>query len=189
MTDVPATPSLAPDGCQPVTPWIIADGVPALLGFLADVFGAQETVRMTAPGSARVVHAETRIHGVPVMLFDSADGWPATPAFLRVYVEDVDDTVSRAVTAGAAVVTAPATLWIGDRAARIRDPWDNLWWLHARVAEPSPDELSAGPPDAAAQALMVRFGESLQQEMLRRGRAQEKARRSVSGTESPAIAT
>jgi PhnB protein len=170
MTDVTDGSAFVPDGCLAVTPWLIADGVPALLGFLAEVFGAQETVRMTDPDSARVVHAETLIHGVPVMLFDSADGWPATPAFLRVYVRDVDDTVRRAVAAGAVVVTAPTTLWIGDRAARIRDPWDNLWWLHARVAEPSPDELAAGPPGAAAEAAMTYFGDSLQQEMLRRGR-------------------
>jgi PhnB protein len=96
-----------------------------------------------------------------------------------VYVQDVDDTVRRAVAAGAVVVTAPITLWVGDRAARIRDPWDNLWWLHARVAEPSLDELAAGPPDAAAEAAMTYFGESLHQEMLRRERAQDAARRSV----------
>lgn len=172
MTDVSDAPSFVPEGCLAVTPWIIADGVPALLDFLADVFGARERIRMTVPGSARVAHAETVIHGVPVMLFDSADGWPATPAFLRVYVPDVDNTVRRAVAAGAAVVTAPQTLWIGDRAARIRDPWDNLWWLHTRVAEPSPEDLAAGPPNAAAEASMAQFGDTLHQEMSRRGRAQ-----------------
>ena len=152
---------------------------PALLGFIADTFGAQEGIRTTAAGSTRVVHAETLVHGVPVMLFDSADGWPATPAFLRVYVPDVDHTVRRAVAAGAAVVTAPETLWIGDRAARIRGPWDNLWWLHTRVAEPSPEDLAAGPPHAAAEASMTQFGDTLHEEMLRRGREQRTPRRTV----------
>ena len=169
MTTSPA-PLPVPDGCLALTPWIIADGVAGLLGFLAEVLGARETVRMTAPGSTRIVHAETRIQDVPVMLFDSADGWPATPAFLRVYVPDVDDTVRRAVAAGATVVTEPATTWIGDRVARVRDPWDNLWWLHTRVFAPSPDDLAAGPPDAAAQDVMARLGETLHEEMLRRGR-------------------
>jgi PhnB protein len=163
MASMVDKPVVVPDGCLAVTPWIIADGVAEVLTFLADVFGARETVRMTDPGSGRVAHAETRIHGVPVMLFDSGEGWPATPAFLRVYVGDVDDTVRRAVAAGAVVVTEPATLWIGDRVARIRDPWDNLWWLHARVGEPSMEAPAAG------EAAMTEFRESLNREMRRRG--------------------
>ncbi len=170
MNAIDPAPPAVPDGCLALTPWIIADGVPDLLGFLAGVFGARETVRMTAPGSDRVVHAETRIHGVPVMLFDSADGWPATPAFLRVYVPDVDVTVRRAVAAGATVVTEPVTLWIGDRVARVRDPWDNLWWLHTRVFAPSPEDLAAGPPGAAAEEATAHLAGTLHAEMLRRGR-------------------
>ncbi len=151
-----------------VTPWIIADGVPALLAFLADVFGARETVRLTAPGSDRVAHAETLIGGAPVMLFDSGAGWPPTPAFLRVYVADVDDTVRRAVAAGGAAVTEPVTLWFGDRVARVRDPWDNLWWVHTRVRTPSPADLAAGPPDAAAREAMAVVAATLDAEMRRR---------------------
>jgi PhnB protein len=150
-----------------LTPWAILDGVPAFLDWLRDVFDAEETFRMPGPDGVRIVHAEARIGGSPLMMFDSAPDWPATPAFLRVYVPDADAAVARAVARGARVVTEPTTLWFGDRIARLADPWDNLWWVHTRVAAPSPERLAAGPtPEEAAAAEHV--ASSLEVEMRRR---------------------
>ncbi len=69
------------------------------------------------------------------------------------------------------MVTPPTTLWIGDRIARIRDPWDNLWWVHTRVAAPSEEELEAGPPDEEAREAIQMVGDTLDAEMRRRGAA------------------
>ena len=154
-----------PQGYPALSPWVIVDGAAAFLDFVAGVFDAREVIRLQAPGG-RVQHAETRIGGAPVLAFDTGDGWPPIPACLRVYVPDVDEVVRRAVAGGARVVTPPVTLWVGDRAARLADPWGNLWWVHTRVFEP---EAYDGPPDAAAAEAMERFGASLDEEMRRRG--------------------
>jgi PhnB protein len=163
-------PASVPDGYLAVTPWVIVDGVPAFLDFLAAVFDAQEVVRLPGP-DGRVAHAEARINGGPVMMFDSHDGWPPTPAFLRVYLPDVDGVVRRATAAGAVVVTPPTTLWIGDRVARVRDSWDNLLWVHTRVAEPTMEQLVAGPTDDDALRADRVVADTLVTEMRRRGRA------------------
>ena len=148
-----------------LTPWAIVDGVPAFLDFLRDVFDAEETVRMTTEDGSRVVHAEARIGGSPLMMFDSAPGWPPTAAYLRVYVPDVDATVERALRHGSRVVTVPTTLPFGDRIARLAARWDNLWWVHTRVGDAKPE------PDDDDLRAMAAVGASLEQEMLRRGKS------------------
>ena len=165
MTALPTVP----DGYQAITPWVIVDGVPAFIDFLSAVFDAKEIIRMLAADGVRVGHAEVRIHGAPVMMFDAASGWPPTPAYLRVYVADCDDVLQRATAAGARVVTEPTDLFIGDRVCRFSDPWGNLWWVHTRVAEPSAEELAAGATTPAAAVAMRYVGETLDAEMQQRG--------------------
>ena len=126
---------------------------------------------MYADDGVRVMHAEVRIAGAPVMMFDSADGWPPTPAYLRVYVADCDDVLQRARSAGARIVTEPTDLFFGERIGRFSDPWENLWWVHTRLAEPSPDELAASGASPEAAEAMRYVGETLDSEMQRRGLA------------------
>jgi uncharacterized glyoxalase superfamily protein PhnB len=158
-----------PSGYLAVTPWIVARDVPSLMDFLKKVFDATEIVRMYANDGVRVSHAEVRIDGAPVMMFDSTDGWPPTPAFLRVYVSDCDEVMRRAAAAGSRVVTEPTSLFFGDRVGRFSDPWNNLWWVHTRVAEPSMDELSASAGTPEAVAALQYVSETLETEMQRRG--------------------
>jgi uncharacterized glyoxalase superfamily protein PhnB len=146
-------------------------GVPAFIDFLIEVFDAKEIIRMHADDGVRVSHAEVRINGAPVMIFDSADGWPPTPAYLRVYVADCAEVLRRATLAGARVVTEPTELFFGERICRFSDPWGNLWWVHTRVAEPSPEELAAGATTSEAAEALRYVGETLETEMQRRGRA------------------
>lgn len=164
-----------PDGYQAVTPWVVVRGIPAFIDFLIEVFDAQEIIRMLADDGVRVSHAELRINGAPVMMFDSADGWPPTPAYLRVYVTDCAEVLRRATMAGARIVTEPTELFFGDRIGRFSDPWGNLWWVHTRVAEPSPEDLAAGPTTPEAAKALRYAGETLEAEMQRRGRAHAEA--------------
>lgn len=167
MTTIP----LVPEGYQAVTPWIIARQIPGLIDFLVRVFDAEEIVRMYAADGVRVRHAEVRINGAPVMLFDSAEGWPPTPAYLRVYVADCADVLRRAALEGARIVTEPTELFFGDLVGRFSDPWDNLWWVHTRVAEPTMDQLAtAAQTPEAAEALRY-LEETLEREMRHRAEA------------------
>ncbi len=129
-----------PDGYTTVTPWVISRDTAAVLDFLAKAFDAVETVRVQGEDGF-IGHAETQLGDARIMLFDSRPHWPDTPAFLRLYVADVDETVRRAVDAGAEVITRPTELHFGDIVARVRDPLGNVYWLHQHVADPTPAEL------------------------------------------------
>jgi uncharacterized glyoxalase superfamily protein PhnB len=131
--------NVVPEGYHTVTPWIISRGHTAtIIEFVAGVFDATELGRVENDGV--IGHAEVRIGDSVVMLFDQPD-WPQTPAFLRLYVADDAEVLSRAVARGATVVTEPTELFWGDRVSRFRDPFGNLWWIHQRVAEPGEEEL------------------------------------------------
>src|SRR5512138_2093441 len=163
--------STAPDGYQAVTPWVIVRGVPAFIDFLVHVFDAKEIIRMLADDGVRVTHAEVRINGAPVMMFDSGTSWPPTHAYLRVYVTDCAEVLRRAVTAGSRVVTSPTDLFFGDRICRFSDPWNNLWWVHSRLFEPSAEDLTTGATTQTATDALRYLQETLEMEMQRRGGA------------------
>jgi uncharacterized glyoxalase superfamily protein PhnB len=132
--------NIVPDGHHTVTPWMISrDNTVALIDFVVDVFDATELGRVEADGV--IGHAEVRIGDSVVMMFDRP-GWPDTPAFLRLYVPDDAEVLRRATDSGATIITEPTELFWGDRVSRFRDPFGNLWWIHQRVTEPTPEELN-----------------------------------------------
>jgi uncharacterized glyoxalase superfamily protein PhnB len=140
MTKVPATNKGVPEGYTTVTPFVIVKGAAQLLDFIRDAFDGAELARVpNADGT--LGHAETRIGNAVVMMFDAKPDWPATPAFLRLYIEDCDATVQQALRAGATLVTEPTNMPWGDRVARVKDPFGNLWWIMTRVEDVSLEEM------------------------------------------------
>jgi uncharacterized glyoxalase superfamily protein PhnB len=123
---------MVPDGYTTVTPWIIGHDTAGLLDFLKRAFGAEELGRVVGE-DGKIGHAEVRIGDAVVMAFDSPDDWEATPAFLRLYVADSEETQRRAIEAGANEVTRQTVLFFGDRVGRVRDPFGNLWWIQTRL--------------------------------------------------------
>ena len=132
---------VAREGYAAVTPWIISRDTVGLLDFLDRAFEAEELTRVPNPDGS-IGHAEARIGDAIVMLFDAPKSWPDTPAFLRLYVDDADALFSRAIAAGAAPISDVTHLAFGDRVGRIRDPFGNVWWLHARVEDVSETEMA-----------------------------------------------
>ncbi|WP_411083281.1 VOC family protein [Streptomyces sp. cmx-18-6] len=129
-----------PDGYTAVTPWIISADAARLIDYLKEAFGGEELSRLVGAGG-RIEHAEVRIGDAVVMMFDRhAPHWPATPAFLRLFVEDADAVHRRAVEAGGTSVTEVTELFFGDRVGRVRDPLGNLWWIQTHVQDVGPEE-------------------------------------------------
>src|SRR5271169_2264388 len=128
------------DGYTTVTPWLISRDTARLIDYVTEAFGATEISRLTS-ADGRIEHAEVRIGNAIVMMFDAGPGWPPTPGFLRLYVEDADEMHHRAVAAGGTSVTEVTHLFFGDRVGRVRDPLGNIWWIQARVEEVSPQEM------------------------------------------------
>lgn len=142
-----------PEGYGTVTPWIISPDTARLIDFTKAAFGATELARIPGPNGG-IGHAEVSIGDSVVMMFDAAPGWPATPAFLRLYVSDADAAYGRALDAGASPVTAVTALYFGDRVGRVRDPLGNIWWIQSHDEDVDPAELARRPNDpGAAEAL------------------------------------
>lgn len=137
-----------PEGYHAVTPFVVAKGAARFLEFVREAFGGEETGRVVGEDGA-IGHAEIRIGDSVVMAFDSRADWPATPAFLRVYVADGDAVFRRALEAGGTAVTEMTTMHWGDRVGRVRDPVGNLWWIMERVEalELGEIERRAGLPE------------------------------------------
>jgi PhnB protein len=130
-----------PAGYPPVIPYLIVPGVPKLIDFMTQVFGATLIGRHDAPDGS-VGHAEMRIGDSVVMMGEASDKWPAIPGSVLVYLEDVDAAYRRALDAGATSVTEPTDQFYGDRSSGVKDPCGNTWWITTHIEEVSPEELS-----------------------------------------------
>lgn len=122
---------MAPDGYTTVSPYLIVPDAAAHQRFLRDIFGA-ELVRSMPREDGSVMHSELRIGDSLVMLADAMEGWPASPAHLHVYVDDVDAVYAKAIATGATEVMPPVQK--GDPDKRGGFLLDGVtWWVATRV--------------------------------------------------------
>lgn len=139
-----------PEGASAVIPRLYCRDPEAEIGFCTRTFGAVELNRR--PGAdGKTAHGLITIGPAMVMIESE---WPqipnrapspdgSSPVVLYVYVENVDETVTRAEAAGARVLTAPTNQFWGDRTAWIMDPCNHVWTVATRVEEPTEDERKA----------------------------------------------
>lgn len=130
-----------PVGYPAVCPFIITKSSAKLINFATASFGAIERTRVYNEDGKTIGHAEIQIGDSVIMMFDSQPDWPATPAFLNVYVEDCDRAHQQAIKNGAQEVTPLSTNAWGDRGSRIRDPLGNIWWIQTHVEDVSEEEM------------------------------------------------
>jgi uncharacterized glyoxalase superfamily protein PhnB len=141
-----------PDNLTSITPWIISASTSEMIEFLTTAFGAREVPDSRVRNEEGVIiHAVVKLGTATIMLFDSREGWGPTPAFLNLYVPDVEQAYKRALELGATSVTDITPLYFGEKVCRILDPFGNLWWLNERIEELEPAEikLRAGTGEAA----------------------------------------
>ena len=124
--------SHAPAGFSTVSPYLIVRDANSTLRFLADVLGAVE-MRRFPDADGRLMHAETRIGDSVIMVADSTPEWPPVPAYVHVYVPDVDAAYARALSAGASSVQEPVQKGDEDKRGGVQDPGGTTWWIATRV--------------------------------------------------------
>jgi len=95
-----------PPSYSTVSPYLIVSGASETISFLQRVFGAVE-LRGFPDERGKLMHSEARIDDTVVMIADGGEGWPPVPAYVHVYVSDVDATYRLALEAGATSVQAP----------------------------------------------------------------------------------
>ncbi len=119
-----------PAGFHSVQATINVDDVASLIAFITTVFDAKELDLYQMP-DGNIVHAEFQIGDSIVILGPRQDHSYPTKAF--VYVPDVDATFALAVGQGAISVQAPEDQFFGQRVARVRDTWGNLWVIATQI--------------------------------------------------------
>jgi len=137
-----------PDGYHTATPYLTVRGAAAAIDFYKRAFGATELFRMPGPGG-KVMHAEIVIGDSRVMLADESDrSETKAPETLKgsstsifLYVEDVDSSFKRAVSAGANVNQPLQNMFWGDRFGKVTDPFGHKWMLASHVEDLSPADM------------------------------------------------
>ena len=147
----PDRPGPIPDSYRRVTPCLTVQGAAKALEFYAAVFGAAERMRFPGPGGT-IRHAEVQIGDSVVMIEDEdprrgtrappRGGLPGFPAYLFIYVEDVDTVIARAVELGATLQRPAQDQFYGDRDGYIIDPFGHGWAVASHVEDVTPDEMA-----------------------------------------------
>jgi PhnB protein len=136
-----------PEGASVVIPRLFCRDPVAQIEFCKTALDAVELVRRPGPDGA-VAHALMTIGPAMVMIESE---WPgvasrapspdgSSPVVLYVYVENVDQTVERAVASGATILMPLTDQFWGDRTAWIMDPSGHVWTVATRIEEPTEEE-------------------------------------------------
>jgi len=137
-----------PEGYTSVTPYLIVSGAARALDYYKMAFDAEELMRMDGPNGT-IAHAEIQIGNARVMLADEAPQMghksPQTlggsGTGLMLYVDDVDGTFQRAVSAGGTVAQQVKNQFYGDRSGTVVDPFGHKWTIATHVEDVSMEEI------------------------------------------------
>jgi PhnB protein len=115
-----------PDGWHSVTPRLVVHDVARLVKFFKQAFGATGDYHADSPSQIRIGDSLVMVSGVGPR--------DTMPAFLYLYVEDVDATYRRAMKAGAISLEEPQEMPYGDRRGMVKDPAGNIWQIATHQA-------------------------------------------------------
>jgi uncharacterized glyoxalase superfamily protein PhnB len=125
--------SSKPAGYSAVSPYLVVKGAQGVVDFLKKTFDASELRRYDKPDGS-VMHVEVKIDDTVVMLADASEQYPSFPAWMHVYVPDVDATYRRALAAGGVAVEEPKQRpGDPDRRGGVKDPGGNTWWVSTQI--------------------------------------------------------
>ena len=138
-----------PEGYHTLTVYLSVDNATEAIEFYKRAFGAEESVRMEAPGGT-IAHAELEIGDSRVMLSDpmpQATTRPpkelgGTSAGIFMYSADVDAAIRQAVDAGAKVTMEPEDMFWGDRFGSVTDPYGHVWSIATHKEDLTPEEIA-----------------------------------------------
>ena len=121
-----------PEGYSSVSPYLIVDGASRTIDFLLEAFDGVKLREVRGPGGS-LIHAEVRLDDTVVMLTDGAEGWPAIPSHVHVYVSNVDETYKRALKTGAISVQEPVKRGDENKRGAVKDPGGTTWWIATKM--------------------------------------------------------
>lgn len=138
-----------PENSSVVIPRLVCRDPAGESQFCVEVLRATALGHRTGPDGS-IAHALMQIG--PAMIMIEAE-WPtlpskapptdgSSPVVIFVYVEDVDQTVERAVELNAQVLVPAQDQFWGDRTAWIMDPAGHVWTIATRIEETTEEQRS-----------------------------------------------
>jgi len=145
---MPEKVDFKPKQYHTITPQLICKYATKAIEFYTRVFGATDVRVMKGPNDA-VMHAELTIGDSLIFVGDSmmgktqyADAGAAAPTYLHIYVQDVDDIVSRFVAEGSTVDAPVQDMFWGDRWGKLTDPFGQQWGIATHKEDVSGEEMN-----------------------------------------------
>jgi PhnB protein len=122
-----------PEGWHSVTPRLVVHDAARLVAFLKQAFGAIGDFRTDIPSVIKI--------GDSLVMVSSVGPRDAMPAFLYLYVDDIDATYDSALKAGGVSLEEPQDLPYGDRRGMVKDPCGNIWQIATHNEDLSLDDI------------------------------------------------
>jgi PhnB protein len=122
-----------PPGFNTVTPYFFVDDAVRFLDFLVRGLDGVEIERHM--NGDRIANAQVRLGTSTVMVSEASLAFPAMAASYYLYVERADETMVKALAAGATKVSDIANMSYNDRQGGIKDQFGNLWWISERLVD------------------------------------------------------
>ncbi|MEX2125278.1 MAG: VOC family protein [Woeseia sp.] len=125
----------------------VHDGAKAI-EFYTKAFGATEKFRLVESGG-RIGHAELDFNGTTLMLSEEYPEYGingprkigGTPVTIHLHVDNADDVIERAVSAGATLERAAQDQFYGERSGTFHDPFGHRWNIGHHIEEMSAEEM------------------------------------------------
>ena len=127
----------APEGFLTVQPYLHLRNAHDMIPFVEAALGARATGVHKSPDGI-VHHATIEIAGATFEIDEAQGESQPTQSYLHVYVPDTDAVYAQALAAGATGVTPPSDAPYGDRAATVKDPFGNMWFLATYLGSRQP---------------------------------------------------
>lgn len=153
-----------PEGHEGLIPHLVCDPCAEAIEFYKKAFGAEETGRVTQPGTGKIMHTALRIDDRMLFLCDDfpefcSDGKAnspkalgGSPVTIHRYVKDCDAAIERAVQAGATVRMPAEDMFWGDRYGVVTDPFGHEWSLATHVRDVDEEEMASAIAEMGKQA-------------------------------------
>ena len=132
----------------PFSASIAVNDAETAIEFYKAAFGATERYRLTDPESGKIGHAELLIADTLLMLAEETPEWNQSPKTLEgttvkfsLIVENADEGIELALSAGATLLMPATDMFYGFRSGTIEDPYGHQWLIQHEIEKVSPEEM------------------------------------------------
>jgi uncharacterized glyoxalase superfamily protein PhnB/predicted kinase len=131
-----------------LVPLLVVRGAAQAIDFYVRALGAEVLARFEHGPERHLSHADLALANSVFSLTEELRAWNSdapvslggSPVVLQLEVSDAGATLASMSEAGATVVY-PLAVFIGERMARVRDPFGHLWIVRERIEQLSDDEI------------------------------------------------